>query len=131
MPHDSWICLLNSNGPGMLSEEVRHTLKRFACELHRRRIDKMLIANDYCSGVIETEWKSELISAKGGILFKAKLDDEYGDFYRVNFLYSMDDLVKEAKHLDHLEKGAWRAIRGETLIPALRDFDPDESTNLY
>lgn len=125
MVHDSWVCLVVEKGPGVISTGVRSTLKMFACALHRTRQDKMLITSDFCSGHIETTWATHLIGTKGGVLFRAQLDDERGDFYQVNFLYSTDDLEKGANKFREMdEEEVWVQSAGRLPLDLLYEF-PD------
>lgn len=101
--HDSWVCLSVERGPNLLPQEVIDGLRRAACTLYAKRFDQMHIDDELMRGSIETEWRSHLIGTRSGILFRARIDCTKGEDYRVNFLYSEDDLKRGAECM--LEEG--------------------------
>ena len=110
MPHDSWTVLMVQDGPGMLSDDVRTALKIAACELHLKRAERMRIKSHVCEGFIETEWKTKVIGARSGVLFRCQIDSGGGN-YRVNFLFSEKDLRRGAdiiREIDEEGDMPWR-----------------------
>ncbi len=122
MPYDSWTCLMVEKGPAMITGEVRSALKFAACDLHYKKWDSMrIVGNDACDGLIETDWKSYTVGARSGILFRAQLSAESGDF-----LFNQKDLDRGAEVIREMEerKGEdWRTAEGRIPVPELYQFD--------
>ncbi len=123
--YSSWTCLMVEKGPGLLSSEVSAALQVAACDLYFKRWDKMRIEGDVCVGTIETEWKTFSVSARTGILFRAKVETETGG-YKVNFLLAKKDLEKGANALrkKHDEESLMRREAAERFpVEELYQFD--------
>lgn len=115
-------------GPGLLDERVRIGLKKAACELHLRGWDKMnMIDSKVCTGTIETEWKTFSVGARSGVLFKAQITEETGD-YKVNFLLNTRDLERGAEVLREMEEGGdmWVRSTERFPVPELYEFGADK-----
>jgi hypothetical protein len=122
---DSWSCVMVDKGPGTISDKIRNTLKASACNLHLQNADRMNISNDICRGVIETSWDSHLIGTRAGILFRATVEADNGD-YHVNFLLSHQDLESGADVIRDLEEsgaGSWGRSFERFPVPALYQFE--------
>ena len=112
------------DGPGMLDDDVRAALKMAACDLSLKKWDQMHIVNDVCDGLIKTAWDSHVVGARSGILFRAQVATEAGD-YRVNFLLSEDDLKRGADIIREFEErgaGVWGKSGSPFPCPALYEF---------
>ncbi len=123
MSYDSWICLLNEDGPGIVPESVRDTLKITACDLHRKRWNRMPVIGDTCEGTLETRWDTHSVGSQSGVLFRAQITTDNGT-WRVNFLLNVRDLERGAEMIREYEEGEtppWVRISGVD-CPALRDF---------
>jgi hypothetical protein len=125
--YDSWTCVMIDKGPGVLEDDVRDSLKLSACELAVNKLDRMQMSTPVCDGVIQTEWKSHNIGSRSGILFRAQITSESGD-YKVNFLLSEDDLKRGAKILRASRKQnkksaqRWEHTTGTLPLEELYDF---------
>jgi len=110
----------------MITDEVRSALKFAACDLHYKKWDSMrIVGNDACDGVIETQWMSYTVGARSGILFRAQISAESGD-YRVNFLFNGKDLERGAeviREMEESEGAGWRTGEGKIPVPELYRFD--------
>ncbi len=123
--YDSWSCLSVEKGPGVISDEVRNTLKAAACDLHLKKWDEMHIENDIISGIIKTEWTTCSVGGRSGVLFRAQIDCEDGTDYKVNFLFSEDDLERGSEILRQVEEhagGKWENIPTRVPVPELYRF---------
>lgn len=112
---DSWTCLMVEKGPGLLDDKIRAALKMAACDLYRRKEERMPIFHDACDGIITTEGKSYTVGSTSGVLFRAHIDTENGCDYRVNFLLSERDLERGASALREMEERGmvvWRSPSG-------------------
>lgn len=117
MSYDSWTCLLVQKGPGMVPDDVCAVLKYAACDLHRQRKAAMVIKSDVCDGFIETDGKSFAVGGRTGILFRAKVEGEEGE-YMVNFLLNEHDLERGAAALRRLvEEGKLVYNASDSPIP--------------
>jgi len=119
---DSWSCLLVHKGPGMISDAVCASLKMAACKLHLDRKDRMDIFTNVCEGVIETTWDTRVVGARSGVLFRAQIGSDAGE-YHVNFLLSTEDLDRGVGLLRDIEAGeAWGEGEGRVPVPDLYKF---------
>lgn len=115
---DSWSCIMVEDGPGTISDEVRMALKMAACELYLDKLDRKLIDNEVCDGVIETAWKTKLVGTRSGVLFHAHIVGYTTDGYKVNFLLETADLDRGADYLRELkERESLPFDRGLGLAP--------------
>lgn len=125
MSFKSWTCVMVQKGPGIIPEDICNHLQFAACDLQLRRADRMKIVGDGpCNGIIETDWQSHLIGTRGGILFRAQVDGEEGEYF-INFLLSEDDLKHGAKMImDRCkEKNIdWETTPGKFPLSELYDF---------
>lgn len=96
MSYDSWSCLMVEKGPGMISDDVRAALKMAACDLSLKKWERMHIVNDVCNGIIQTAWDTHIVGTRSGVLFRAQIESETGD-YKINFLLSTADLERGAE----------------------------------
>lgn len=94
--HDSWTCLMVEKGPGVIADDVRTALKMTACQLALDKLDRMRISHEVCEGIMQTEWKTHVVGSRSGVLFRAQITEETGDYF-VNFLLNEDDLKKGAE----------------------------------
>lgn len=125
MSYDSWTCLMVENGPGVITDHLRSSLKRAACELHLKRWDKMHIIEDGLNGVISTAWTSHMVGVRSGILFRTHFDAETAQDYKVNFLLSEDDLARGAEVIKEFYESAgvsWTEGDGSIPVPELYQF---------
>lgn len=121
---DSWTCLMVEKGPGLITDEMRTTLKAAACNLHLQRLDRLPVKSGVCDGVIQTEWKTYMVGPSGGVLFRAQVFADTGD-YSVNFLLGQKDLEAGAAMLREIEEGspgAWNMGEGTLPVPELYWF---------
>jgi hypothetical protein len=81
-------------GPGLIPEEVTTALKMAACELYLAKQEYGRIETPYCEGFIETAWKEYLYGTRSGVFFEAHIDAVDGTTYRINFLFSEEDLKR-------------------------------------
>jgi hypothetical protein len=112
------------NGPGILQEDVRAALKLAACNLSLNKWDRMHIASDACSGIIETAWNPYPVGTRSGILFRAQIDSGQGE-YKVNFLLNTKDLERGAAFLREMEERGqygWGEVPGRVPCDALYQF---------
>ncbi len=116
MSFDSWTCVMVDKGPGILDEQVKLSLKVAACELHLEGFDQKLISNDVCTGLIKTSWTSHMLGTRAGILFKAQIDSETGE-YLVNFLLSSEDLKTGGELIRKLREDELYFARGRGTVP--------------
>ena len=116
MGFDSWTCVMVDKGPGVLSDRVKLSLKVAACELHLDGFDQKLISNAVCTGLIKTSWSSHMIGTRAGILFKAQIDSETGEYF-VNFLLSSKDLKTGGELIRKLTEEPVLMTRGRGTIP--------------
>lgn len=122
--YDSWTCLMVDKGPGVLDEEVCDTLRIAACDLHLHRFDRMKITGGTCEGVIQTEWTTHVVGSRSGVLFRAQIFVEDGDYF-VNFLLHENDLTRGADVLRKMREngdGAWVRIPGMIPVQELYEF---------
>ena len=123
--YDSWTCLMVQKGPGVLEDDVRDALKLAACELAYQKIDRMIMVNDVCDGIIQTEWKTYNVGSLSGVFFRAQITEDTGDYF-VNFLLNEDDLARGADIIrEHREKeggSGWVQSRGRIPVPELYEF---------
>ncbi len=127
MSYDSWTCLMVEKGPGIITGEVRAALKMAACDLQRKKWDRMHIQSDVCGGLIETAWKTHAVGSRSGILFRAQIDGDSANGYMVNFLTSIaEDLKRCADVLHEMEERGeekWSAAQSPFPCEALYRFD--------
>ena len=119
MYHDSWVCVTVEKGPGLITDEVRTVLKMAACDLHLKRWDRMHIISDMCAGLIQTKWETHSLGGASGVLFRAQVERDEGD-YQVNFLLNERDLKRGARFLREIEEepaGNWEQIPQEFEVP--------------
>ncbi len=132
--HDSWTCLMVEKGPGILPDDVRVALEAAACNLHLNKTDSMHFSSNVCNGIIESPWKTYAVGARSGILFKAQIESDAGD-YLVNFLLNTTCLDEGRDFLKRLEenlKGTWIPRDGHLPVEALYQFqDLAPSTKLH
>ncbi len=114
--HDSWTCIMVENGPGLLPEEVKLSLKVAACELHLRGLDEMLLSDDHCMGLIKTSWNTVSYGNRSGILFKSSVESETGE-YRVNFLLNRIDLETGSALIRRLKEDPTVVLTGKGRLP--------------
>jgi hypothetical protein len=122
---DSWSCLSVENGPGLLSDIVRNSLKVAACDLHLKKWGEMRIESDVISGVIKTEWNTHSVGGQSGVLFRAQIDCEDGTDYKVNFLFNEDDLKQGAEIIRQVaesEGSNWEDSPTRFPVPELYQF---------
>ncbi len=116
MGFDSWTCVMVDKGPGILDECVQLSLKVAACELHLEGFDQKLISNDVCTGLIKTTWSTHMLGTRAGILFKAQIDNEAGEYF-VNFLLSSEDLKTGGELIRKLKEEPVYMVRGRGTVP--------------
>ena len=124
MSNDSWTCLMVEKGPGMISDDVRAALKMAACDLHRKKWDRMHIVSDVCDGIIETAWDTHMVGSRSGVLFRTQIGSEAGE-YHVNFLLNTEDLERGAEVLREMEERGeqvWGTSPAPFPCPALYRF---------
>jgi hypothetical protein len=100
-------------------------LKAAACDLHLKQWDEMrMTGSDVCVGIVRTDWKSYTIGSRSGVLFKATLTEESGD-YQVNFLLSHKDLERGAEIFAEMEEnpGEWESHEGRIPLEELYRFE--------
>ena len=133
MSYDSWTILMVKNGPGLIADGVRNSLKAAACNLTLKKWDKMHIVNDHCTGRIQTAWTTHNVGGRSGVLFRAQVESDDGE-YLVNFLLSTEDLERGAEILRKMEEGGqgmWADGSGQIPCPELYEFyDLTESNRL-
>lgn len=123
--NDSWTCLLVQKGPGLLSDVVCTVLKAAACDLHLKKWDEMRLTNDLVEGIIKTEWKSYTVGSRSGVLFRAQVDSEDGNDYKVNFLLNKKDLERGAEIIRQMEErtgDGWEQASFRFPLPELYQF---------
>lgn len=121
---DSWSCLMVEKGPGMIDDQTRATLKAAACNLHLKRIDRMVITSDVCGGIIQTNWDTHLVGERSGILFRCQVERDEGDFF-VNFLLNTRDLEAGAEVIREMEErgfGQWETAHEPFPVQELYQF---------
>ena len=106
MTYDSWSCLMVQNGPGVIPDAIRTTLKAAACGLKLQGKDTSLIENDACSGIISTGWKVHSVGSVSGVLFRSQFDFEEALDCKVNFLLSTKDLERGVQIIREMEERA-------------------------
>ncbi len=123
------------NGPGMIPDNICDHLQFSACDLFLRKQDRMkIVGNGPCQGVIETDGKHYMVGTRGGILFKAQVTTDGGE-YQVNFLLGEDDLVEFGKvMMDQIQNGemknVWGQGRGKIPLSELYNFADLKRTRL-
>ena len=125
MAHDSWSCLMVQNGPGVIPDSIRTTLKAAACKLKLSGKDTTLIENDACSGIITTAWKTHSVGSISGVLFRSQFDFEGALDCKVNFLLSVKDLergVQIIREMEESEPGIWVNSPGKIAVSDLYRF---------
>lgn len=88
----------------------------------------MSIKSTVCLGRIETDWDSHLVGTRSGMLFRAQIDSEDVQDFKVNFLMSTAALEKGAELIRQIKEGKDRVwARGNGRIPCapLYDFTAD------
>lgn len=124
MSWDSWSCLMVENGPGMIDDETRATLKAAACNLHLQSIDRMTISSDVCGGIIQTNWDKHSVGSRSGVLFRCQVEHDEGDFF-VNFLLHTRDLEAGAEIIREMEERGfdrWDESHEKFPVPELYKF---------
>lgn len=126
MRWDSWTVVMVQNGPGIIPEEVCAALKKAACELHLKKMERMQMRSGVCEGVIQTDGETLSLSARRGVLFRSQFDWDGGGC-KVNFLLSVDDLENGAETLrrmmeEEYEDGEWLLSDEPIPIPELYEF---------
>ncbi len=106
----SWTVIMVRKGPGMVSDDVRHTLETAAYKLTLDRQDKNHFKSRTCEGYLETGWRSVTVGTRTGILFKSVVDSGDGPF-SVNFLVNSKDLDRGAEVLREIENGRNESVR--------------------
>ena len=81
MLSDSWSCIMTQNGPGIVSDEIRLTLKAAACQLYAQKVERALIRSNHCGGIIQTEWKTATLGTRTGMVFKSQLEGDQGEYF--------------------------------------------------
>ena len=123
--YDSWTCLMVEKGPGVLEDDVRDALKLAACELAYQKIDRMNMVNDVCDGIIQTEWKTHNVGSRSGVLFRAQITEDTGDYF-VNFLLNEDDLKRGADIIRETREreggNGWEMSNERIPVPELYEF---------
>jgi hypothetical protein len=100
---DSWSCLMVEKGPGLIEDDVRAALKMEACRLSLEKIDRRKMSNSVCDGIIQTEWTTHVVGGRAGVLFRAQITEETGD-YQINFLLNEDDLKRGTDFLRQMKE---------------------------
>jgi hypothetical protein len=115
------------NGPGVISDKVRTALKVAACELKERELGEIRVSTSVLQGVIKTDWKSYMVGARSGVLFKAHIDHEDGSDYLINFLLNQRDLENGAGIIRQMEEEggfSWkRILGGQVPVPEFYQFE--------
>ena len=112
-------------GPGTLSRDVRAALKMAACRLHLDRKDRVQLFSEVLDGIIQTDWNTQLVGSRSGVLFRAHVDCKDGIDFKVNFLLSVADLKQGAEFLKKLEDNSgspWGTTTKPFPVSALYDF---------
>jgi hypothetical protein len=124
MNADSWSCLMVGRGMRIVNEQLRNILKASACNMHLQKLDRMVIKNDLCDGVMQTEWTSYTVGARSGVLFRSQIECEGGEC-QINFLLSTKDLEAGASVIRDMEEyadGTWEENFEDFPIPELYQF---------
>ncbi len=114
--YDSWTCILVQDGPGVLDEDVCAALKLAACDLALRKLDRMRISLDVCEGIIQTEWRTHVVGTRSGVLFRAQITEDTGDYF-VNFLLHEDDLKRGADYISEVREKRYSMTTAEGTLP--------------
>jgi hypothetical protein len=121
---DSWSCLMVEKGPGIITDDIRASLKLAACDLALRKCDRLPIDTEACDGIIQTEWKTYSVGSTSGVLFRAQVTEETGDYF-VNFLLNEDDLKRGADLIREMREGpgrSWGKSPTRFPVPELYEF---------
>ncbi|PCI30563.1 hypothetical protein COB52_01375 [Candidatus Kaiserbacteria bacterium] len=117
-----WTCVSVKEGPGMVPDDVQTALQMAACSLVMDQIGARHVSSTVCDAYIETERKTYVVGTKAGVLFKAQVNSNGGD-YKVNFLIAESDLQSGATQLrEALEEGDFTAFPGYSGVPELTEF---------
>ncbi len=122
---DSWTCVTIDKGPGVLPDELRTALKIAACEMYDDRKPLLRFDHTLGAGEIDTEWLHRMVGNRGGILFRARIETDDGE-YQVQFLVNSDDLKRGAKRLKKVIERhgeTWTYLPLETLGVIAKEFD--------
>lgn len=115
MSYDSWVCVMSSGTLGTIPDYVRISLKMVACDLYRNKNDSMHFSNEFCEGIITTDWETQVLVNRVGVFFKTQFEHDGGEC-RVNFLLNEENLKAGADKLrDMFEEDelSWEGISEE------------------
>jgi len=107
----------------MLGDEICSFLKMVACELALQKIDRKRITHELCDAIVQTDWQTQVVGARAGVLFRAQVFAEKGDYF-VNFLLNEDDLKRGGDVIRRIREHTpdWGELSEDQLIPELLEF---------
>lgn len=121
LPH---IDVMGTTGAiGMVPEHVRRVLFMSAWKMFRDKRGDIAFSDGTCDVIVTTEGKTAVIGALSGIVFRARVVSDGGD-YQVNYLIAGRTLAAvEINEEASLPLNHWHYLPTEAVPQELRDFN--------